>query len=494
MNKTTLSALFAAAIAPVAAFAATVPDSDLDFVPAHGRTKIQRELEARGYGMFIHYGPNTFNQLEWSDGSLPASSVNPTDLDPDSWIKTAKDAGFRHVVFVTKHHDGYCNWPTKQTDYSMLSSPVKRDVVGEVAAACKKYGVKLGLYYSLWDRHEPAHNDKDPEKYVRFMRAQLTELLSNYGPVCEIWFDGGSKKKETDWNIPSLYKLIHELQPGCAVTVNHTVGVRHGGGIGQPKDFAEGDHLRYWPVDFATKDPAIARTDNPKFFEHAGELRYMPFEHTICISDRWNWFQKKDITPARSVDELEECFYWMTGGNNALLINLPPDRTGRLRENEVQAVLGLADRLGIRGGAKPLPKRGPNLVERAAITPASAVAAVDTRLDTAGGLAEKTGVIEITPAAPVTFDRLSLAEHADMKDLGDGFSMERAFRIQKFRIEAKVGGEWKPIHAGTTVGATLSLRVPRTTASAIRVNITEASDKPSFDNVGVFDSAQFGVR
>lgn len=469
-------------------------DSAIDFVAPHGRTRTQKELESRGYGMFIHYGPNTFNQIEWSDGKLPASSVNPSNLDPDSWIKTAKDAGFRHVVLVTKHHDGFCNWPTKYTDYSVLSSPVKRDVVGEVAAACKKYGVKLGLYYSLWDRHEKTHEDKDPEKYVQFMKNQLTELLTNYGPVCELWFDGAWAKKDAEWNIPSIYKLIHGLQPGCAVTVNHTIGVRHGGGIGQPKDFAEGDHIRFWPVDFATKDPNIARTDHPKFFEHAGELRYLPFEHTICISDRWNWFQKKDILPARPVDELEECFYWMTGNDNALLINLPPDQTGRLRENEVKNILELADRLGIRGGNKSLPKRGPNLIELSAIAPASAAAAVDTSLETEGGLDANTGSFEITPVKAIVFDRVSLVEHADMKDLGDSFSKERTFRIRKFTIEAKVNGEWKVIHEGTTVGATLGIKVPRTNATALRVNIVEASNKPSFDNIGVFDSKQFGVR
>lgn len=473
---------------------AEVVDSDRDFIHPHGRTKIQRELEERGYGMFIHYGPNTFNQIEWSDGKLPVSSVNPTDLDPDSWIRTAKEAGFRHVVLVTKHHDGYCNWPTRYTDYSVLSSPVKRDVVGEVSAACKKYGVKLGLYYSLWDRHEPTHAEKDPEKYVQFMRNQLTELLVNYGPVCEIWFDGGWAKKEADWNIPSIYKLIHELQPGCAVTVNHTIGIRHGGGTGAPLNMAEGDHIRFWPVDFATKDPNIARLDHPKYFEHGGELHYLPFEHTICISDRWNWFQKNDITPARPVDELEECFYWMTGGNNALLINLPPDTTGRLRENEVKNILALADRLGIRGGDKPLPKRGPNLVLGAKTTPATAARAVDTSLETAGGLDTPAGTIEITPEKPITFDRISLVERAGMKNLGDGFSKERTYRIQKFTIEAKVDGVWKPLHAGATVGATLGIRVPLTTAEALRVNCLEASGKPEFDNIGVFDSRDSGLR
>lgn len=114
----------------------------------------------RGYGMFIHFGLNTFNQVEWSDGTLPVSSYRPDRLDPDSWVKTAKEAGFKYVILITKHHDGFCLWDSKFTSYDVASSPVKTDVIAGVAKACKKYGIELGLYYSLWDRHEPAHSDK----------------------------------------------------------------------------------------------------------------------------------------------------------------------------------------------------------------------------------------------------------------------------------------------------------------------------------------------
>jgi alpha-L-fucosidase len=137
----------------------------------------------RGYGMFIHFGINTFNETEWSDGTLPVSSYNPTALDCDQWIKAAKEAGFRYVILVTKHHDGFCLWNSQYTAYDVASSPVTTDVVGAVARACKKYGIELGLYYSLWDRHEPTHNNPDPGVYVQYMKHQLTELLTNYGPV-----------------------------------------------------------------------------------------------------------------------------------------------------------------------------------------------------------------------------------------------------------------------------------------------------------------------
>jgi len=460
-----------------------------------GETRIQHQLSERGYGMFLHFGINTFNQTEWSDGTLPVSSYNPTQLDPDSWVRVAKEAGFRHIVLVTKHHDGFCLWDSAATDYDVASSPVKTDVVVAVAKACHKYGVQLGLYYSLWDRHEPSYNDQDPKKYVAYMRTQLTELLTRYGPVCEIWFDGGWAKKRSDWDIPGLYQLIHQLQPDCAVTVNHTIGVRtNANKIGQPKDFAEGDVIRYWPVDFRTKDPNFVRSDDSKFYTFDGKLHYLPFEHTICLSDRWNWFQKKDVVPARPVDELEEIFYWATANHNALLINVPPDQTGRQRDNEVQAVLQLADRLGIRGGNQPLPARGPNLLERAGVNPANAQAAVDTSLETSWRAAETNATLEITPAQAITFDRLSLVETADMKDLGDGFSQERHYRVQHFTIEALTKAGWQQIYEGHGIGSTLSLKVSRLTATKLRITIQAATGPVGFDNIGAYDSKDYRKR
>lgn len=185
----------------------------------------------------------------------------------------------------------------------------------------------------------------------------------------------------------------------------------------------------------------------------------------------------------------------MTSNGNALLINLPPDQTGRLRENEVKTVLALADRLGIRGGNKPLPKRGPNLLEGARTNGGyGAGAETDTSLETAGGLSENTGTLEIDPGKPVTFDRIVLVEHADMKGLGDGFSSVRNFRVKKFDVEALVDGAWKKLYDGTTIGATLAIRTPRTTATKLRINFREATGHPALLNIGAFDSAQYGTR
>jgi len=466
----------------------------------------QRRLIARGYGMFIHFGVNTFNRVEWSDGRLPASSYNPTALDVDQWIQTAREAGFRHVVLTSKHVDGFCLWDSKFTDYDVGSSPVKTDIVAEVAKACKKYGVQLGIYYSLWDRHEATHREADSANYVNYMKNQLTELLTNYGPVCELWFDAAWEKPDDDWRIPELYALIKILQPDCQVTVNHTIRIP---GVEPcraqlPEDMKEGDPIRYWPVDFRTKDPNLVRADDPKHYARPdGTVHYLPFEHTICISDRWNWFQKNEIIPARTPDELEELFYWCTANDNVLLVNVPPDQNGRIRENEREAIFQVADQLGIRGGVKPLPSAPAN---QAAGVPAEADSiysgdydaskAVDGSLERTRWASMATPAsLTLSPAKPFIFDRIAIHEYADKKDLGDIFSQLRTFRVQAFTIEALQDGVWNTIHTGQELGATKILRFDqKISAEKLRLRITQASAPASIHLVSVADSGTRGVR
>ena len=209
-----------------------------------------------GFGMFIHFGINTYYDKEWSDGTLDPATFNPEKLDTAQWCKTARDAGMKYIVLITKHHDGFCLWPTKHTRYSVTASPWKGDLVAEVANSAAKYGLKLGLYYSLWDRNQKLH-DTNERAYVEWMKLQLAELLTNYGSVVELWFDGFWKKQnhgwtkkeefngeagfieknmERDlafveawrmegayrWQMDHLYQFIKSLQPECLVMNNAT--------------------------------------------------------------------------------------------------------------------------------------------------------------------------------------------------------------------------------------------------------------------------------
>ncbi len=468
--------------------------------PSSKLNQSQLSQVERGYGMFIHFGINTFNEIEWSNGSLPPSTYNPTNLDCDQWVKVAKDAGFRYVILITKHHDGFCLWNSEFTDYDVASSPIKTDVVNEVAKACKKYGLKLGLYYSLWDRHESTY--KSIPEYNKYMKNQLTELMTNYGEICELWFDGGWDKKEADWDIPAVYKYVKEMQPNCMITVNHTIGKpTNRNKIQLPEDYKNGDPIRYFPVDFRIKDPNFVRWDDPKFYEYDGKMYNLAFEHTICLSDRWNWFQKKNVLAARPLDELEELFYWGTANDNIMIINIPPDKTGRIRTNERIRILELADRLGIRGGKGKLPTGPLNLAFNQKITVSSevkehtAVKANDFSLESYWMANDSIADVEITFDNPTSFDRISIFENAILKDLGDNFSLLRVFKIKEFELQSYDNGKWDTFFKGDLIGACKIINLPiEITSEKLRLKIIQSNGVPAISHIAVSKQSSKSFR
>lgn len=468
--------------------------------PSSELNKSQLNQIERGYGMFIHFGINTFNEIEWSNGSLPASSYNPTNLDCDQWVKVAKDAGFRYVILITKHHDGFCLWNSAFTEYDVASSSVKTDVVKEVAKACKKYGLKLGLYYSLWDRHESSY--KNTLEYNKYMKNQLTELMTNYGEICELWFDGGWDKKEADWDIPAIYKYVKAMQPNCMITVNHTIGrPTNRNKIQLPEDYKNGDPIRYFPIDFRIKDPNFVRWDDPKFYEYDGKMYNLAFEHTICLSDRWNWFQKKNVLAARPLDELEELFYWGTANNNIMIINIPPDKTGRIRTNEQIRILELADRLGIRGGKGKLPT-GPvnvafnkNIIASSEVKEHTAKKANDFSLESYWMANDSIAEVEISFENQTSFDRISIFENAIMKDLGDNFSLLRIFKITGFELQSFHNGTWDTFFKGDGIGACKIINLPfEIVAEKIRLKITQSNGAPAISHISVSKQSSKSFR
>lgn len=324
--------------------------------PSNKPTSYQQDLIDRKYGMFIHFGINTFNDKEWSDGKLPVSSYTPSKIDADGWVKNAYEAGMNYVILITKHHDGFCLWDTKYTDYCVNRSSNKTDVVAEVAKACKKYGVKLGLYYSLWDRHEKCY--KDDEAYVEYMCNQLTELLDGrYGDVVELWLDGGWDKRPKKWNVPKLYDLVHRLQPNCAMAVNVTIGYTWSKKTRQkfhPQRYKEGMPIRYFPSDFRLWDPNFTREDDPKLYSYKGELYYLPFEATICIRNMSNWFWDPKYTEDRlvDVDFIVDKYKLLTGCDNALVVNIAPNTDGEQEPSDIQHLMKVAQKLGIDRKAK----------------------------------------------------------------------------------------------------------------------------------------------
>lgn len=470
--------------------------------PSNKPNRTQRELQQRGYGMFIHFGINTFSGDEWSDGKHPVSIYNPTKLDCDQWVRIAKESGFRYVLLVTKHHDGFCLWDSKYTTYDVASSEVKTDVIDAVAKACKKYNLKLGLYYSLWDRHEPTYKEKKhPEKYIDYMVGQLTELFTNYGPICELWFDGGWNRKVEDWDMDRVYKTIKKLQPYCAIGTNHTIVSKEGSREQVLPDSMIVDNkypFQYFPSDFRLWDPKIAHKEDKKQYIHQGKSYYLPYEHTVCISKNWNWFQKSLPMETRDLDELEELFYWCTDNGNTLVMNIAPDQTGRIRENEANTLIALAQRLKIAKN-KPLPKNG-KFVSLGAKVTASSVCSKDSHLYAAsnaidGGMqtcweaGDTTAVLTIHLKEKQAFDKITIFERCDVKQSSDLFSNERTNRITSYCIDVwkEQDNEWLTVYTSRDpMGDCKVIKFPHTyTSNQVRFRVLSATACPAINEFNI---------
>lgn len=325
----------------------------ITLTPSKKPNKYQQEQIDRKFGMFIHFGINTFNNTEWSDGTLKIESYCPTAINADSWIKTAYEAGMNYVILITKHHDGFCMWNTNTTEYSVNYSPVKIDVVEEVAKACKKYGIKLGLYYSLWDRHEKCYDNN--EEYVKYMGQQLKELLDGrYGEIVELWFDGAWDKACHDWQLDYLYDLIKRLQPKCQIGVNHTIG-EYSDEKGWPderylpKNYQQNDPIRMFPSDFRLWDPHMCREDDPKIYTFNGEKYYLPFEQTICSRKEFSWFYS-DTYEQKALMNTEEIitnFRILAKTNNLMVINMPPNYEGELVKSDIENLMRVSNALNL---------------------------------------------------------------------------------------------------------------------------------------------------
>lgn len=313
----------------------------------------QKFMIERKYGMFLHFGINTFNDTEWSNGKLAVSSFNPTALDVDSWIRTAYEAGMNYVIVLTKHHDGFCYWKTDTTDYGIKDSPCKADIIEEARKACDKYGLKLGLYYSLWDRHEKCY--KNAKQYAEFMRTQIKELLGGkYGEICELWLDGGWERRNSQWEIPELYKTVKALQPKCACTVNGTIGKYNskGGCIEKylPENYKKNMPIKYFPCDFRLLDPFYTKVDDPKIYTHNFCKYYLPFEATICVRNMRRWFWGKGYNEERMLTPKYIAYLYshFVGQDNLLVVNTGPTTEGKIQGDDAAVLLAAADLIGIR--------------------------------------------------------------------------------------------------------------------------------------------------
>ncbi len=443
---------------------------------------------------FFHFGINTFTNREWGKGSEDPKLFNPSSLDAKQWVRACKEGGMKMVILTAKHHDGFCLWPSKYTEHSVKNSPWKNgkgDVVKELAEACKEYGIKLGIYLSPWDRNYPLYGT---EAYNDYFINQLTELLTEYGDIAEVWFDGANgegpngKKQEYDWQ--RYYKTIRKLQPNAVIAV---VGpdVRW---VGTESGYGRDTEWSVVPSNTQAEDKIAANsqqktgTFRPEVDAMAKDLgsreklfaanKMVWYPSEVDVSIRPGWFYHKDQdSKVKSVEKLMDIYYSSVGKNSLLLLNIPPDTRGLIHENDVEVlkkwntVIKQTFKINLLTNA--------NLKYLGVKKRKTLKKIVDKNIKTAWIAVknDKTPVLEFQLKKKNTFDRLLLQEQ-----------ITTGQRIEKFKLEIEIDGKWTLVTQGTTVGYKRLLRFSEVTAKKIRITILESRGTPTLSEVGLYNS------
>lgn len=418
----------------------------------------QMELTA-----FMHFGINTFTDREWGDGKEDPALFNPTDLDAEQWVRELKEAGFKMVLLTAKHHDGFCLWPTKTTKHSVASSPWKDgkgDVVKELRDACTKYDMKFGVYLSPWDRNAECYGDSP--RYNEFFIEQLTELLTNYGEVHEVWFDGANgegpngKKQVYDWD--AFYKTIQRLQPKAVMAImgDDVRWVGNERGLGRETE---------WSATVLTPGIYARSAENNQrlgihnksqdlgsreMLKNASELFWYPSEVDVSIRPGWFWHENEN-GKVKSLKHLADIYFQSVGYNSVLLLNIPPDRRGHIHEADVARLKEFA-------------------AYRQQVFADNRVKKGQKMWDAASGDQRE---YELKPSSKINVVLLQ-------EDIA------RGQRVESFRVEARVGGQWQLLGEGTTVGYKRMLRFPTIEAEALRITIGSARLEAHISNVAAY--------
>ncbi|WP_455540825.1 alpha-L-fucosidase [Prevotella fusca] len=455
-------------------------------VPSERQFNWQRqELTA-----FLHYGVNTYTGREWGDGKESPAIFNPTDLDADQWIRELKSAGFKCAILTCKHHDGFCLWPSAYTEHSVKHSPWKDgkgDVVREVSDACKKYGMDFGVYLSPWDRNSELYGT---DAYNDFFVKQLTELLTQYGKVSEVWFDGacgeGPNGKKQEYDFVRWYELIRKLQPEAVIAVMgpdvRWVGTETGRGREMewsvvPKDNLDQDAIaknsQQEVLTAPVGDMMGQDLGSRKKIEKAKSLVWYPAEIDVSIRPGWFYHEAQD-SKVKSPKELMDIYFTSVGMNGVLLLNLPPNKEGKLADADVRSLRGFRQLYATTFTD--------NLLANAKVTCALSEGkrrnVVDHNYDTSVLPKMKDGkaVFQFKLKNPATFNVLSVQE-----------DIRKGQRVEKFSLEVKdAKGNWKKVTEGTTVGHKRLLKFPVETAKEVRLIISEVRAVPAISEIGLY--------
>jgi alpha-L-fucosidase len=419
--------------------------------PSRAQLAWQREERA----MFLHFGVNTFTDREWGDGKEDPSIFSPARLDARQWARTARAAGHRAMILTAKHHDGFCLWPSKTTTHTVARSPWRDgrgDVVREFVDACRDEGLRAGLYLSPWDRNSPVYGDSP--RYNDLYCDQLTELLTRYGPLAEVWFDGANgegpngKRQVYDW--PRVWALVRRLQPDAVMFSDAGPDVRW---CGNEKGVAG-------EPNWSTVDPArvtVPGASGPGVTEalqhgDANGSVWRPAEADTSIRPGWFYHPAEDGR-VRTVDQLTDLYFQSVGRNSKLLLNVPPTKDGLLHAIDVSRLTESQDRLRAMFAA--------NLADGQRV--------VWQRIG------ERTASADIDLGRDVRVSIVRLEE-----------DIEKGQAISRYSVSGFNGGGWHELSRGSTIGYARLDRVPGVEIRRIRVTIEDAVAPPDPLTVRVY--------
>ena len=449
----------------------------------YGPVPSQRQLmwhEMEFYG-FLHFTVNTFTDKEWGYGDESPSVFNPTAFDADQIVRTAKDSGMKGLVLTAKHHDGFCLWPSQYTEHSVKNSPWrngKGDVVREISEACRRHGLKFGIYLSPWDRN---HKDYGKPEYITYYRNQLRELLTSYGPIFEVFLDGanggdgyygGAGKtrridRETYYDWPNTIALIRKLQPYANIFSDAGPDIRW---VGNERGIA-GETC--WAT-LNVADFVPGRADEKRLNEgDRPGTDWVPAECDVSIRPGWFYHEKED-NKVRSGQDLADLYFSSVGRGASLHLNLPVDRRGRIHENDVKSLLEFRAYLD-RTFSKNL-TRGALVIEgenRRSV--GNSLIDDSRRTFWMPSSNNETPRVVIDFRRPVEFNVVRLREYLPLGQ-----------RVEEFALDKWQNGKWIEFARATSIGNCRLLRTERTSTTKVRLRITRSAAEPAIAELSLF--------
>lgn len=444
-------------------------------------TPLQMEWQKLETIAFVHFSINTFTDMEWGYGNESPVLFNPLQLDCRQWVKICKDAGMKGVILTAKHHDGFCLWPSKYTEHSVKNSPWKNrngDVVREFSDACKEFGLKMGLYLSPWDCNHP---DYGKPEYNQYFKNQLTELLTNYGDLFEIWFDGANGGRGYygtdslhnrsisadyyDWN--GFIEIVHKIQPNCIV---------HGGGlpdirwVGNEEGHAGETHWSMiLPNDKFDKKKSHQSQLNTG---HENGTRWLPSETDVSVRPGWYYHAFEDHK-VKTLPKIMDIYYESVGRNSLLLLNLSPDKRGLIHPIDSLRLLEWKRQLDL-DFKENLISKSCNFYSG---DPENLKNAFDDNFDTYWQPAKMKGFIEIDFGKEITCNRLLIQEY-----------ITAGQKVKAFSVDFLKDGHWNTLAKATTIGYKRILRFSSIETQKIRISIDEALDTPMISTVAAYNA------